>query len=350
MSGPRFLVAPDSFKGTMPASEVAAALAAGIEEAGGVADLCPVADGGEGTLDALRGSVPGQLVWHVVLAPDGRQVRASYLSGHDGTTAVVETAAASGLHLIDPSTVDAYTASSAGTGQLIAAAARAGAEQILIGVGGSGFSDGGFGALAAIDEAGGLGTAQLTVLCDVVTPYEDAARVFGPQKGADPDMVGRLSERLVRNARSLPNDPTGIPRTGAAGGLAGALWSAHGAELVSGIDTVLERVDFGVRLQQADAVVTGEGRLDEQTVNGKVLDGVTRWARAQHVPVYAFVGQNEATEAVLRALGIAGVATAGNPAALQRAAFQLTSQLSTTSATESHRSRAALQDKEVKTP
>jgi glycerate 2-kinase len=109
-------------------------------------------------------------------------------------------------------------------------------------------------------------------------------------------------------------------------------------------------VGFGARLQQADAVVTGEGRLDDQTLHGKVMDGVTRWARAQHVPVYAFVGQNQASEAVLQALGIAGVETAGSPTALQRAAFQLTSQLSTTSATESHRSRAALRNKEVQTP
>jgi glycerate kinase len=342
--GPRLLIAPDSFKGTMSAADVAAALGHGVREAGGVPDLCPVADGGEGTLEALRLSVPGQLIWHDVTAPDGRQVQSSYLLGDDGTSAVIETAAASGLHLIDPETIDAYAATSAGTGELIVAAARAGATEILIGVGGSGFSDGGCGALAAIEEAGGLGDVHLIVLCDVVTAYEDAARVFGPQKGADPETVARLSERLAQSAASLPRNPTRLQRTGAAGGLAGALWAAHGADLVSGIDAVLDRIDFRTRLQRTDAVLTGEGRLDGQTADGKVIEGITRWARELDIPVYAVVGQNHATEAVLRTLGIVGVEEAGNPDALRRAARRLTSQVTTAGSASSPKTWQHLED------
>jgi glycerate kinase len=351
MTSPRVLIAPDSFKGTMSATDVADALAAGVHEAGGTADLCPVADGGEGTLDALRPSVPGRLVSHDVTAPDGRLVRASYLLGDDGTTAVIETAAASGLHLIDPETVDAFAATSAGTGELIAAAARAGAHEILVGVGGSGFSDGGLGALAAIENAGGLGDARLVVLCDVVTSYENAARIFGPQKGADPETVSRLSDRLIRTAESLPRNPSGVPRTGAAGGLAGALWAEHAAELVCGIDAVLERTGFRTRLRGMDGVFTGEGRLDDQTVDGKAIDGVTRWARQRNVPVYAVVGQNRASEAALQQLGIAAVEEAGNPDALRQAAARLTDHMTTISSTDSRRSGAASRgNEEVKTP
>ncbi|MBB3042889.1 glycerate kinase [Nocardioides soli] len=324
--GPRVLVAPDSFKGTMSAAVVADALAAGVREAGGETDVCPVADGGEGTLEALRASVPGTDVEHAVIAPDGRQVWASYLLSEDGRTAVVETASASGLHLIDPETVDAYAATSAGTGQLLTAAASSGVAEIVLGVGGSGFSDGGLGALAAIEAGGGLGRTRLVVLCDVVTTYQDAARVYGPQKGADPESVERLTERLDTVASSFPRDPREVARTGAAGGLAGALWAGHDAELVSGIDEVLRRVGFEDRLARADLVLTGEGRLDSQTAQGKVIDGVTRWARAAAVPVYAAVGQHRAEPAVLAGLGIADVREAGTPEQLRAAARDITRQ------------------------
>lgn len=324
--GPRVLVAPDSFKGTMSAAVVADALAAGVRDAGGETDVCPVADGGEGTLEALRASVPGTDVEHAVIAPDGSQVWAAYLLSEDGRTAVVETASASGLHLIDPDTVDAYAATSAGTGQLLTAAAASGVAEIVLGVGGSGFSDGGLGALAAIEAGGGLGRTRLVVLCDVVTTYQDAARVYGPQKGADPETVERLTERLDTVASSFPRDPRGVARTGAAGGLAGALWAGHDAELVSGIDEVLRRVGFEDRLTRADLVLTGEGRLDSQTAQGKVIDGVTRWARAAAVPVYAVVGQHRAEPAVLAGLGIAGVREAGTPEQLREAARDITRQ------------------------
>lgn len=174
--GPSILVAPDSFKGTMSAAVVAEAVAAGVRNAGGNVDLCPVADGGEGTLEALRGAVGGHLVRRLATGPDGQRVEACYLLSRDGDSAVIETAAASGLHLVDPERVDAWAATSAGTGELLSAAASAGARHLLLGVGGSGCTDGGLGALSAIAEAGGLHGARLTVLCDVVTPYEEAAR------------------------------------------------------------------------------------------------------------------------------------------------------------------------------
>lgn len=323
---PRVVLAPDSFKGTLSAAEVAEALAEGVREARGAPLLCPVADGGEGTLAALRTSISGEDVQRAVIAPDGRQIWASYLLSTDGQTAVVETAAASGLHLIDPATVDAWAATSAGTGQLIAAAAEAGAGEILVGVGGSGFSDGGRGALAAIEAAGGLRGARLIVLCDVATAYEDAARVYGPQKGADPSTVERLTERLHSTAATLCRDPRGTAHTGAAGGLAGALWAEHNAALVSGIDEVLNRVGFGELLAVADLVITGEGRLDAQTTQGKVIDGITRWGRRAGVPVHAAVGQNRADPSVLTELGIRDVHEAGTPEQLRRAAISITKQ------------------------
>ncbi len=325
----RVLVAPDSFKGTMSASVVAAALAAGVRDAGAVADSCPVADGGEGTLEALRAGIGGQMIFTLGTGPHGTVVPAHFLLSDDGTTAVVETATASGLHLVDPDPASAWSATSAGTGDLLAAAVRAGARHLLLGVGGSACTDGGAGALAAIKAAGGLRGATVTVLCDVTTPYDDAAGVYGPQKGADPATVDRLSARLKDTATILPKDPRGVPRTGAAGGLAGGLWAALDAELVSGIDTVLEQVGAGERLRLADAVFTGEGRLDVQTVQGKVIDGVTRWAATAEIPVYAVVGQNRAEPAIQRELGLLDVREAGDPQTIRAAARQLTKQLIT---------------------
>lgn len=351
MTSPRLLIAPDSFKGTMSAVVVAAALGEGVLDAGGVPDLCPVADGGEGTFEALDSSVPGHLVERDVVAPDGSRVRASYLLSEDGTTAVVETAAASGLHLIDPTTVDAYAATSAGTGELIAAVARAGARKILVGVGGSGFSDGGLGALTAIEEAGGLGDTRLTVLCDVATPYENSARVFSAQKGADADTVERLTDRLERTAASFPKNPTGVAGTGAAGGLTEALWAAHGAEFVSGIDAVLDIADFRSRLGQADAVLTGEGRLDAQTPQRKVIEGITRWARKLDVPVYAVVGQNDASADMLSALSITAFDLAGQPDQLRQAATRRTSHLAQSGPHRLPSDPSSIpRHKEVKTP
>jgi glycerate kinase len=253
-------------------------------------DLCPVADGGEGTLDALLPQLGGELVAVEVQDPLGREIRAGFGLVEDGGTAIVEMASASGLGLVAEDERDAWAASTYGTGQLIAAAAEAGAQVILVAVGGSATTDGGAGALEAIADHGGLRGARLVVLCDVRTPFEDAPKVFGPQKGADPDMVERLRERLEQLAATLPRDPRGVPMTGAAGGLSGGLWAAHGAALEPGAPFVLDALDFDERMRASRAVVTGEGKLDEQTLEGKLVGEIGTRARQAGVPLHAIVG------------------------------------------------------------
>ena len=285
------LVAPDSFKGTFSAPQVAGAIGRGLERAGLMPpDLCPVADGGEGTLDALLPQLGGEL--HAITARDplGRDRRAAFGLVEDGGTALVEMASASGLGLVGEDERDAWAASTYGTGQLIAAAAQTGAQVILVAVGSSATTDGGAGALEAIEDGGGLRGAQLVVLCDVRTPFEDAPRVFGPQKGADPDMVEKLRERLHELAGTFPRDPRGVPMTGCAGGLSGGLWAAHRAVLEPGARWVLDALDFDDRMRAARAVVTGEGKLDEQTLEGKLVGEIGTRARQAGVPLHAIVG------------------------------------------------------------
>jgi glycerate kinase len=275
----RFLVAPDSFKGSFDAFAVAEAIAGGLE-AGGAADRCPVADGGEGTMAVLLGALGGERRRVEVHDPLRRPIEASFALLGDGETAVVETAEASGLTLIAPEERDAERADTFGTGELIAGAAASGARRILVAVGGSATTDGGRGALEALREAGALGVASVEVLCDVQAPYEEAARLFAPQKGADPATVARLSTRLEQLAAELPRDPRGVPMTGCAGGLSGALW-AHGAQLRPGAAFVLDAIGFDSRLAAVDAVVGGEGRFDAQSLRGKVVGEIaSRCARA----------------------------------------------------------------------
>ena len=318
------LVAPDSFKGTFDASQVAAAIGRGLESEGRPVDLCPLADGGEGTLDVLLEALGGQRASAVVEDPLGKETEAEFgllEAGHARRpVAIVEMARASGLTLLAPGERDAVAASTFGTGQLIVAAVAAGAEVVYVGVGGSATTDGGAGALRAIRRHGVLGSARLVVLCDVWTPFEDAARVFGPQKGATPAQVSRLSRRLNDLARRLERDPRGLAMTGAAGGLAGGLWAELRAELVPGAAFVLETLDFDRRMRAAHAVVTGEGRLDEQSLAGKAVSEVATRARQSGVPCHAIVGDRELDafgarildlQAILEAPTLRGIEAAG---------------------------------------
>ena len=318
------LVAPDAFKGTLSSQQVAAALGRGLGAAGRPVDLCPVADGGEGTLAALIDPLELELVEAVVSDPLRRPVSALFGLGRGRRpVAVVESAQAIGLGLVGEDERDPWAASTYGAGQLLAAAARAGAKAIYLGVGGSATTDGGTGALEAIAANGGLGHVQLVVLCDVRTPFEDAARVFGRQKGAGPDDVRRLTRRLQRIAARLPRDPRGVPRTGAAGGLAGGLWAELGAELVPGAAFVLDLLDFDRRMRSARAVATGEGRLDQQSLAGKLLSEVATRARQSGVPCHAVVGSSELDSFGLRILDVQAVLEAGTPRQLAAAGRRL---------------------------
>jgi glycerate kinase len=248
-------------------------------------------------------------------------VRASF--GIAGSTAILETAAASGLGLVAPRDRDPVAASTFGTGELIIAAVQAGAEVVYLGVGGSATTDGGAGAIRAIRQGGGLRGTRLVVLCDVRTPFEDAAHVFGPQKGADADAVRRLTKRLHDLARRLERDPRGVPMTGAAGGLSGGLWAAFGAQLIPGASFVLDAVGFDKRMRKARAVITGEGRLDQQSLAGKAVSEVATRARQSGVPAHAIVGRLELDAFGLRILDLQTVLEAGRLAQIEAAGRRL---------------------------
>lgn len=311
-----FLVAPDSFKGTFTAVQVAGYIATGIRSAGGTAAELPVADGGEGTfgvlvrgLDARRISVPTTGPW-------GDRIEAAIGLAADGT-AVVELAFASGLTLSSSAGRDPRTASTYGTGVLMAEAVRLGARRLLVGAGGSATTDGGAGAITAIEERGGLRGADVVILSDVTTRFSDAARVFGPQKGADPATVEALTRRLdllaLTFARDHGRDPRPVERSGAAGGFSGGMWARYGASLVSGADYVLDLLDFDARLAASSAVVVGEGRLDSQTSQGKIIGAIL--ARAGTTPVYAVVGSVD-EDLGDHADDFAGIMVAGDAAAM----------------------------------
>jgi glycerate 2-kinase len=312
----RYLVAPDSFKGTFDAAAVAAAIGAGLEEAGGEADLCPIADGGEGTMAALLAKLGGRRVEAEVHDPLRRPIVAEFALLAGERTAVVEVAAASGLPLLAEDERDAERADSFGTGELIAAAIAAGAHRVLVAAGGSASTDGGRGAIEAIGGRRGLGDAELEVLCDVETPYEDAARVFAPQKGADEAAVARLTARLREFADTLPRDPRGLPMSGCAGGLSGGLYGALGARLRPGALFVLRRADFSRRLRAADAVVSGEGRLDLQSLDGKAVGTVAELCAAARVPLHVITGVNALDPLRAADAGIASVRTASSLAGI----------------------------------
>ena len=314
----RALVVPDSFKGTFSAPAVAHAVGRGLERAGLVVDPCPVADGGEGTMEALVAAIGGELVPTVAHDPLGRPIEAAFALLEGGRTAVVETAVASGLSLLAPDERDPWLASTLGTGELIRAALATGAETVLIAVGGSATVDGGSGALEALGAH--VGPGRLVVLCDVETTWERCAAVYGPQKGADAALVERLGARLEALAGTFPRDPRGVPRTGAAGGLSGALWAVLGARLDRGAERVLDAVAFQARLAAADVVIAGEGCLDEQTAEGKLLSVVAAQSHDAGVPVHALVGTRRLDDAGRRALGLRSITEASTLAALEIAA------------------------------
>jgi glycerate 2-kinase len=244
-------------------------------------------------MEVLLTALGGETAAARVHDPLGREVDAGYALLEDGSTAVVEMARASGLALVAPEERDAVAASTRGTGELIAAAVAEGAQVVLVACGGSATTDGAAGAIEAIDEAGGLGGAKIVCLCDVRTPFERAAEVFGPQKGADPATVKRLTRRLNDLAKTLPRDPRGVPMTGCAGGLSGGLWAQYDAALEPGAAFVLGALDFDARMRAARAVIVGEGRIDEQTMQGKIAGEVATRARQAGVPCFAIVGRSE---------------------------------------------------------
>ena len=321
------LVAPDSFKGTFTAAEVAEALGSGMRAAGAVVDACPVGDGGEGTLAALRDALEVEIETAPAHDPLGREIEAAFglIAGRRGrpAEAVVEVAAASGLGLVNEGDRDPIAASTCGTGELILAAVAAGAEVVYVAVGGSATTDGGAGAIRAIRAGGGLGRARVIVLCDVRTAFEDAARVFAPQKGADAKAVAVLTRRLGALARRLERDPRGVPMTGAAGGLSGGLWAALGADLVPGASFVLDAIGFDARMRTARAVVAGEGKLDSQSLVGKAVSEVATRARQAGVPCYAVAGRAELDRFGQRILDLQAVLTASTRRELEQAGQDL---------------------------
>ena len=320
------LIVPDSFKGTFSAAEVAGHIAAGVRRAGGSPLEIPVADGGEGTFDALCAGLGAVPVRVRVRNPWGEPVTATL--GLAGSTAVVELAQASGLHVPHSGNRDPLAADTYGTGQLVSEAVARGARRILVAAGGSATTDGGTGAVRAIEESGGLRGAEITVLSDVTTGFLDAARIFGPQKGADPATVELLAERLRQQARAFPRDPSGTPGTGAAGGFSGGMWAHFGADLVSGAEFVLDAVDFDRHLARATAVVVGEGRLDGQRMGGKIISVILQRvaALAPHVPVFAVVGSLGEDLGAARDL-FADVLVASAPEDMDRAGFQVQAML-----------------------
>jgi glycerate kinase len=284
----KIVAAPDKFRGTATASEVAAAMARAGRAVGARCVEVPVADGGEGTLDALGG--PNRTT--VVTGPLGAPVEAAWQLS--GSRAVIEMARASGLGLVGGAEHnDPVAAATTGTGELIAEALDAGARRVVVGVGGSATTDGGLGALRAVYPLQRLRGIDLVVACDVRTRFVDAAEVFAPQKGASPAQVELLRRRLDRLAQLYLDeyglDVRTLDRTGAAGGLAGGL-AVIGASLVDGFELVAEEVELFEQLVDADLVITGEGFVDEQSFEGKVVGGVVALAAAADVPVVVIAG------------------------------------------------------------
>lgn len=323
----KILIAPDSFKGSLAAADVAGAIERGVRRVLPHAEIecIPLADGGEGTVGALVAATGGQIVYERVTGPLGEPVDAFFGILGDGTTAVIEMAAASGLPLVPPGRRDPLRTTTRGTGELIRLALERGCQKIIVGIGGSATNDGGAGMAQAlgvsfrdsngreIGPGGGelirihaldvsgldsrIAGTRVVVACDVDNPLvgpKGASAVYGPQKGATPEQVEALDRGLAHFAnvieRSLGIGVADLPGAGAAGGLGGGLVAFAGASLEPGIGIVLDAVNFHTRVQGADLVVTGEGAIDHQTAYGKVPVGVARVAKKARVPVVAVGG------------------------------------------------------------
>jgi len=286
---PHVVAAPDKFRGTATAGQVAAAVQRAATAAGWTCEAVPMADGGEGILEALGGSVRRARV----RGPLGEAVEAEWRL--HGKTAVIETAQAAGLDLLGgPEWNDPMRASTAGVGDLVNAAVAGGARKVIIGVGGSATTDGGLACLTALEPHARLRGVELVVACDVTTTFVDAAEHFAPQKGATAAQVALLRRRLERLAQVYADDygidVQTLSGSGAAGGLAGGL-AALGASLVPGFDVVADAVGLAERIEGADLVVTGEGFVDEHSFEGKVVGGVLELAAEAGVPVLVVAGQ-----------------------------------------------------------
>lgn len=266
----RFLIAPDKFKGTLSGQDFCATVSPLIESFGHESQCVTLADGGDGTLDAFGG--PNQQTQ--VTGPDGKPVMAAWRL--EGAKAIIETALCSGLTLAGGAEAnDPMLATSRGSGELIAAAVARGAKTLVVGIGGSAMTDGGLPAVRAIQAAGGpWRDVKIMVACDVQTAFVDAARVFGPQKGADEEQVRLLTERL-EEIRATYKQEFGIdvhqtPGSGAAGGLGGGLL-ALGATFAPGFELVAQAKGLDAKLEHADVIITGEGRFDQTSLSGKVV-------------------------------------------------------------------------------
>lgn len=293
----RVVVAPDKFKGTLSAREAADAMAEAVYAwfPGAEVVVVPIADGGDGTLDALGGANRDD----EVTGPLGAPVRAPWRL--DGDRAVIESAAASGLVLAGGAERnDPWAATSRGVGELIALALDAGAARIVVGMGGSATTDGGRGALEALGDRVPFAPGRVVVLTDTTVAFDDAARVFAPQKGADAAMVQRLTARLETDAAEwaarFGRDVRRVPRTGAAGGLSGAL-SAAGAALVDGAADVADALGLDAAIAGADLVLTGEGAFDDTSLAGKGPGHVLALAAVHGVPALVVAGVVDARAA-----------------------------------------------------
>ena len=283
------VVAPDKFKGTAGASALASAIGAALVSSGHEVDVFPMADGGEGFLEALGGA--NRMT--TVMGPLGEPVEAGWRLAKG--TAVIEMATAAGLVLVGgPEENDAIEASTRGVGELIVTAVEAGARRIVLGVGGSATTDGGLGALKAMHPTQRFRGIDLFVACDVRTRFVDAAEVFAPQKGATSSQVALLRRRLERLAQVYKMetgvDVTEVDGSGAAGGLAGGLLTI-GAKLISGFEFVADELGLDEAIEGADLVITGEGFLDEESFDGKVVGGVAALCAEFDVPCLAIVGE-----------------------------------------------------------